>query len=94
MPETVVGSLAVAGPDERPRRAELVFTRGGLVARLGEDIVPGLYRIEVPKESAKEYGALLGKAGAWCAVRAGSMTPQQGPGHASWLPPLLCPKRW
>ena len=63
VPETVVGSLAVAGPDERPRRAELVFTRGGLVARLGEDIVPGLYRIEVPKESAKEYGALLGKDG-------------------------------
>ena len=61
--ETVVGSLPVTGPDERVRNADLVFTRGGLVARLGEDIVPGLYRVQIPKEKAKEHASLLAADG-------------------------------
>ncbi len=61
--ETVVGSLDVAGPDELPRAADLVFTRGGLVARLGSDIVPGLYRMKIPAERIKDYGSLPGKDG-------------------------------
>jgi hypothetical protein len=56
--ETNVGRLDVKGPDGRSREASLVFTRGGLVARLTEDIVPGLYRLVLPKEKQKEFGAL------------------------------------
>lgn len=61
--ETPVGQLAVDGPDGRPRRAALVFTRGGLVARLSEDIVPGLYRMKLPKDKLKEYGSLASADG-------------------------------
>ncbi|HEX2749853.1 MAG TPA: PA14 domain-containing protein [Verrucomicrobiales bacterium] len=61
--ETNVGELDVAGPDGRPRKASLIFTRGGLVARLGEDIVPGLYRMTLPKDRQKEFGALAAADG-------------------------------
>lgn len=61
--ETAVGEWDVAGPDGRARKASLVFTRGGLVARLSEDIVPGLYRMAVPKEKKKEFAALAGADG-------------------------------
>ena len=62
-PETSVGRWAVAGPDGRPREAALMFTQGGLVARMGGDIVPGLYRMTVPKDSAAAYRALLAEDG-------------------------------
>lgn len=61
--ETPVGQLDVAGPDGLARKASLVFTRGGLVARLSEDIVPGLYRMQLPKERQKEFGALAAPDG-------------------------------
>lgn len=61
--ETNVGQLDVTGPDGRPRKAGLVFTRGGLVARLSEDIVPGLYRMMLPKDKQKEFGALAAADG-------------------------------
>ncbi len=59
----MVGSLEVEGPDNLPRAADLVFTRGGLVARLGSDIVPGLYRMKIPAERLKDYGSLPAKDG-------------------------------
>jgi PA14 domain/Aerotolerance regulator N-terminal/von Willebrand factor type A domain len=61
--ESPVGQLEVAGPDGRARKAGLVFTRGGLVARLSEDIVPGLYRIQLPKDKQKEFAALAAADG-------------------------------
>jgi hypothetical protein len=61
--ETNVGQLDVAGPDGLPRKAALVFTRGGLVARLSEDIVPGLYRLKLPKERLKEFSGLAAADG-------------------------------
>ena len=61
--ELPVGEWEVAGPDGQTRQASLRFTRGGLVARLGGDIVPGLYRMAVPRESAATYRRLLGEDG-------------------------------
>ncbi len=61
--ETGVGQVDVAGPDGLSGKAGLVFTRGGLVARMSDDIVPGLYRIQVPKEKQKEFGALMAADG-------------------------------
>ena len=61
--ETRVGQWEVTGPDKLPRKASLVFTRGGLVARLEQDIVPGLYRMKLPKEQQKEYAGLAAADG-------------------------------
>lgn len=61
--ELTVGRWDVTGPDGGSRRADLLFTRGGLVARMGGDIVPGLYRMAVPRESAAQYTRLLGADG-------------------------------
>jgi len=61
--ESSVGQLDVSGPDGRSRKASLVFTRGGLVARLSGDIVPGLYRMQLPKEKQKEFGGLAAADG-------------------------------
>ena len=61
--ETPVGQWDVAGPDNVARKASLVFTRGGLVARLEQDIVPGLYRMKLSKEQQKEYASLAGADG-------------------------------
>ena len=61
--ETPVGQWDVAGPDSLARKARLVFTRGGLVARLEQDIVPGLYRMKLSKEQQKEYAGLAGADG-------------------------------
>lgn len=61
--ETPVGEWEVAGPDGRTRPAKLIFTRGGLVARVSDDIVPGLYRMNLPKDQAKEFGALAAADG-------------------------------
>jgi hypothetical protein len=61
--ELAMGRWDVAGPDGRKRQAELLFTRGGLEARLGGDIVPGLYHLAVPKESAAQFNRLLGEDG-------------------------------
>ncbi len=61
--ETPVGQWDVAGPDSIARKANLVFTRGGLVARLEQDIVPGLYRMKLSKEQQKEYAGLAGADG-------------------------------
>ena len=40
-----------------------MFTRSGLVARLTKDIIPGLYRIQVPKDRREEYQRLLAPDG-------------------------------
>jgi len=61
--ESRVGQWEVTGPDKLPRKASLVFTRGGLVARMEQDIVPGLYQMKLPKEQAKEYAGLAAKDG-------------------------------
>ena len=61
--ETAVGRWPVAGPDSRTREAELLFTQAGLVARLGGDLVPGLYRMTVPKDNAETYRGLLAEDG-------------------------------
>ena len=62
-PEAPLGRWKVAGPDGLDRHAELLFTRGGLVARLGGEMVPGLYRMAVPKESAESYRRMLAADG-------------------------------
>jgi hypothetical protein len=58
-----VGRWEVSGPDGQARQAELRFTQGGLVARLGGDLGPGLYRMQVPKENAAPYAKLLAEDG-------------------------------
>jgi PA14 domain/Aerotolerance regulator N-terminal/von Willebrand factor type A domain len=61
--ELAVGRWDVAGPDGRNRQAELLFTRSGLVARLGGDMVPGLYRMTVPAQSAAQLSRWTGVDG-------------------------------
>ena len=61
--ETRVGQWEVAGPDKVPRKAALVFTRGGLVARMEQDIVPGLYQMKLPKDQQKEFAGLAAADG-------------------------------
>jgi PA14 domain len=61
--EAQVGMLNVSAPDGSQRVASLVFTRSGLAAKLQGDIVPGIYRMQIPKESQKAYARLLAKDG-------------------------------
>ena len=61
--EAPFGRWPVAGPDGRSRQAELLFTQAGLMARLGGDVVPGLYRMTVPKEDAETYRRWLAEDG-------------------------------
>ncbi len=61
--ELGMGRWDVTGPDGRLLQAELKFTRGGLVARLGGDIVPGLYRMNVPQASAPQFSRLVNDDG-------------------------------
>ena len=61
--EMPVGRWPVAAPDGRDRQADLLFTQGGLVARLGGEIVPGLYRMKVPQENRESYRRLLADDG-------------------------------
>jgi hypothetical protein len=61
--ELAMGQWDVAGPDGRARQAELLFTRGGPVARLRGDIVPGLYRMAVPKQSLTQFSKLAAAEG-------------------------------
>ncbi|MES2708335.1 MAG: BatA domain-containing protein [Verrucomicrobiota bacterium] len=61
--EAVVGQWEVSAPDGGKRRADLMFTRGGLVARMNGGVTPGLYRLVVPKESAAAYAGLLAEDG-------------------------------
>jgi hypothetical protein len=61
--ETRVGQWEVTGPDKLARKASLVFTRGGLVARMEQDIVPGLYEMRVPKDQEKEFAGLTAAQG-------------------------------
>ena len=57
------GRWEVAGPDGRGRQAELLFTRGGMVAQLGGGLGPGLYRMAVPAGSAASFRRLLAEDG-------------------------------
>ncbi|RYD34557.1 MAG: hypothetical protein EOP86_10685 [Verrucomicrobiaceae bacterium] len=41
----------------------MLFTRAGLVARIGGGVTPGLYRLSVPKESAESCAGLLAEDG-------------------------------
>lgn len=61
--ETSVGQWPVAGPDGRPRQAELLFTPGGLVARPGGDMVPGLYRMTVPQDKGAPWHRMMAEDG-------------------------------
>jgi hypothetical protein len=61
--ELALGQWEVSGPDGRARQATLLFTGGGLVARLAGDIVPGLYRMKVPKQSLTQFTRLAGADG-------------------------------
>lgn len=61
--ESSVGKLEVTGPDGRPRKAEMLFNAGGLIARLSDDIVPGLYRIALGKDRQKEFAGLAAPDG-------------------------------
>lgn len=53
--DSALGQMPVTGPDNLPRTGSLLFTRGGLAARLTGDIVPGLYRMQVPKDRLAEF---------------------------------------
>ncbi len=61
--ESSVGRLEVIGPDNRPRKAAMLFNASGLVARISDDVVPGLYRIALPKEKQKEFASLASADG-------------------------------
>ncbi|MBP7950982.1 MAG: BatA domain-containing protein [Verrucomicrobiales bacterium] len=61
--EIPVGALPVTGPDGAERKARLLFTRGGLMARIGGDIIPGTYKMRVPKDRQSEYRKLLDSEG-------------------------------
>lgn len=61
--EATVGQWDVTAPDGGKRRADLVFTRAGLAARLSGGATPGLYRMAVPKDGAEAYSALLADDG-------------------------------
>ncbi len=61
--ELPAGRWEVAGPDGRARQADLLFTRGGMVARLGGDLGPGLYHLAVPSGSAAPFRRLLAEDG-------------------------------
>lgn len=61
--ESQVGTMAVIGPDNASRSAQVMFNRSGLFARLGSDIIPGLYKISLPEERRSDFAKLLSADG-------------------------------
>ncbi len=61
--ETVVGSFNVLGPDHVARALPLIFTKAGLQARLGTDIIPGIYQAKVPDERRADFAKLMDAQG-------------------------------
>jgi PA14 domain/Aerotolerance regulator N-terminal/von Willebrand factor type A domain/CARDB len=57
--ETKTGSLEVTGPDQWPRPLDLIATRTGALARLSENVVPGLYTAAIPEARRAEFPGLL-----------------------------------
>ena len=61
--DSLVGELPVVGPDNAVRTAQLLFTKAGLTARLSSDVIPGLYKINLPEQSRTDYSKLLATDG-------------------------------
>ena len=57
--ESLAGTMSVTGPDNVNRDAQLLYTKGGLVARLSSDVVPGTYRIRVPEARRADFPQLM-----------------------------------
>ncbi|CAN5458310.1 hypothetical protein BH23VER1_BH23VER1_21510 [soil metagenome] len=57
--EDLIDTFAALAPDGTTRQAGVYLTPGGLVSRIGGDVIPGVYRIAVPEDRRADYAALL-----------------------------------
>ncbi len=57
--EDLIDTFSAFAPDGSTRQAGVYLTPGGLVSRVGGDVLPGIYRIAVPEERRSDYAALL-----------------------------------
>jgi hypothetical protein len=61
--EVSLGKFIATGPDGQERSMELVFGRQGQVAKMSQDVVPGVYRLQVPESRQAEYASFLAADG-------------------------------
>lgn len=58
-----LASLAVIGPDGKPREAQLDSTAGGSLVKIRGDISAGKYSLEIPEDQRPYFRHFLGEAG-------------------------------